>query len=114
MYVFVNDRSPSTIALLATCIASFACASRAPSPAATGAAGGLASPSAAAASEWTYSKTITLDTTPSGANVPEDVRRYPLAVLLDKSRFDFSQARPDGADLRFFDAAGAALPHAIE
>ena len=41
-------------------------------------------------------------------------RHYPLAVLLDKSRFDFSQARADGADIRFFDAGGKALPHAIE
>ena len=41
-------------------------------------------------------------------------RDYPLAVLLDKSRFDFSQARADGADVRFFDAGGKALPHAID
>jgi hypothetical protein len=37
-----------------------------------------------------------------------------VAVLLDQSRFDFGRARADGADLRFFDAAGKALPHAIE
>jgi|GEM_PF-2028885 len=30
----------------------------------------------------------------------EDVKKYPLAVLLDKSRFDFSQARTNGADMR--------------
>ena len=66
------------------------------------------------ADAWSYSQTITLDTTASGANVPEDVRKYPLAVLLDKSRFDFNQARADGADIRFFDSAGKALPHAIE
>ena len=63
---------------------------------------------------WRYSQTITLDTTASGANVPDDVQNYPLPVLLDRSRFDFSQARPDGADIRFFDAGGKALPHAIE
>ncbi len=64
--------------------------------------------------DWRYAQTITIDTTAGGANVPEDVESYPLAVLLDKSRFDFSQARADGADIRFFDAAGKALPHAIE
>jgi hypothetical protein len=63
---------------------------------------------------WRYSRTITLDTTPAGANVADDVENYPLAVMLDKSRFDFGQARADGADIRFFDAAGKALPHAIE
>jgi hypothetical protein len=70
--------------------------------------------SRAPADGWTYSRTITVDTTPSGANVVEDVSQYPLAVLLDKSRFDFNQARADGADIRFFDSAGKALPHAIE
>ena len=73
-----------------------------------------ARPSRASADGWSYSQTITLDTTASGANVLEDVRQYPLAVLLDKSRFDFNQARADGADIRFFDSAGKALPHAIE
>ena len=73
-----------------------------------------ASPNRAPADAWAYSQTITLDTTASGANVLEDVRQYPVAVLLDRSRFDFDQARADGADIRFFDSAGKALPHAIE
>ena len=80
-------------------------------PAAAAGAGGGQAPSAAA---WRYTRTITIDTTAAGANVPEDVANYPLALLLDKRRFDFSQARADGADVRFFDARGRALPHAIE
>jgi len=68
----------------------------------------------ASADAWLYSQTMTIDTTASGANVLEDVRQYPLAVRLDKSRFDFNQARADGGDIRFFDSAGKALPHAIE
>ena len=64
--------------------------------------------------DWKYSKTITLDTTATGANVAEDVENYPLAVLLDRTRFDFDQAQPSGADIRFFDRAGKPLPHAIE
>src|SRR5688500_11710322 len=64
--------------------------------------------------EWKYSKTITLDTTATGANVAEDVENYPLAVLLDRTSFDFDQAQPSGADIRFFDRTGKPLPHAIE
>jgi hypothetical protein len=73
-----------------------------------------AGPGRAAADAWSYSQVITLDTTATGANVIEDVRQYPLAVRLDKTRFDFNQARADGADIRFFDSAGKALPHGIE
>ena len=73
-----------------------------------------AKPSRASVDAWSYSQTITLDTTASGANVLDDVRQYPLAVLLDKSRFNFDRARADGADIRFFDSTGKALPHAIE
>jgi biopolymer transport protein ExbB len=68
----------------------------------------------APAGGWRYARTLTIDTTSSGANVADDVANYPLAVVLDGSRFDFSQARADGADVRFFDARGRALPHAIE
>jgi biopolymer transport protein ExbB len=64
--------------------------------------------------QWKYSRVLTLDTTASGANVPEDVTKYPLAVMLDKSQFNFTQAQTNGADIRFFDATGKALPHAIE
>jgi hypothetical protein len=80
-------------------------------PAAAAGGGGSQAPQATA---WRYARTLTIDTTAAGANVPEDVANYPLAVLLDKRHFDFSQARADGADIRFFDARGKALPHAIE
>ncbi len=39
---------------------------------------------------------------------------FPVRVLLDARRFDLSQAAPDGADVRFVDAAGTLLPHEIE
>ena len=67
-----------------------------------------------AESGWIYSRVITLDTTETGASVAQDVANYPLAVLLDKSHFDFGQAQGSGADIRFFDSAGKALPHSIE
>jgi biopolymer transport protein ExbB len=64
--------------------------------------------------DWVHSKVITLDTTSTGANVAEDVAKYPLAVMLDKTRFDFTQSQANGADIRFFDSTGKALPHHIE
>lgn len=62
---------------------------------------------------WQYSRTVTLDTTATGANVMADVAHYPVAVILD-STFDFSQAKAGGADVRFSTADGAMLPYAIE
>src|SRR5687768_2273693 len=103
MIFSLADRRRLTIALLASCSAGLACAGQSANR------GGPENPG-----DWKYSKTITLDTTPTGANVTEDVENYPLAVLLDRSRFDFDQAQPSGADLRFFDPAGKPLPHAIE
>jgi len=92
-----------SIAALTSCIALLGCASQS-----SNRAGG------ASGKEWTYSRSITLDTTASGANVTEDVEKYPLAVLLDRRGFDFSQAQTNGADIRFFDSAGKALPYAVE
>ena len=96
-------------AVLGGCLALGVGALQPTAPAAE-AAGGQDSP----ARGWRYARTLTIDTTAAGANVPDDVANYPLAVLLDGGSFDFSQARPDGADLRFVDARGRALPHAIE
>lgn len=61
-----------------------------------------------------YSKAITLDTSASGANVPEAVTQYPLAILLDAENFDFTQAQAGGEDLRFQKMDGTPLPHSIE
>jgi hypothetical protein len=96
--------------VLTSCFALSGCAlqSSAPSGAADGGSRGRP------ADGWRYAQSIAVDTTAAGANVPDDVENYPLAVLLDKSRFDFSQARANGEDIRFFDAAGKPLPHAIE
>ncbi|RPI52252.1 MAG: hypothetical protein EHM55_16965 [Acidobacteria bacterium] len=106
-----RHRGHITAVVLAACVALCGGAWQSARPAA--AAGGSRA-QGSSSDAWRYARTITIDTTAAGANVPEDVENYPLSVLLDKSRFDFSQARPDGADIRFFDAAGKALPHAIE
>jgi hypothetical protein len=95
-----------------SCLACLACAGRSLAPATATTASPVA-PSAPGG-EWPYWRIITLDTTPAGANVTEDVTSYPLAVILDRNGIDFGQARPDGADVRFFDIAGKPLPHAIE
>ena len=73
MILMRRDRFPITFAVFTSCITLLGCASWS-SIAATG---------DASANEWTYSRTITLDTTASGANVTEDVAKYPLAVLLN-------------------------------
>ena len=97
--------------VLTSCFALCGCALQSSRPAAAAGEGGSQGPPAGI---WRYARTITLDTTAAGANVPDAVENYPLAVRLDKSRFDFSQARSDGVDIRFFDAGGKALPHAID
>jgi hypothetical protein len=65
--------------------------------------------------DWSHKGSIFILTTPEGVELPADavVRDFPLLVRLDKAFFDFSQARPDGADLRIA-AAGQPLAHEIE
>lgn len=64
---------------------------------------------------WRYYRAINFDTSESGANVKGDVRNYPVAVALNAANFDFSQARPDGADIRFSASEnGSPLLHSIE
>jgi hypothetical protein len=99
------------IAVLTSCLALSGCALQSST---TTDVAGKPNPGQASTDGWLSSQTITLDTTASGANVMEDVSHYPVAVLLDRSRFDFGRARADGADIRFFDSEGKALPHAIE
>ena len=49
---------------------------------------------------------VKLDTTAAGAGIMTDLDNYPVPVQLNKDNFDFSQARPDGADIRFTTADG--------
>jgi hypothetical protein len=66
-------------------------------------------------SKWRYWKIIKLDTTASGAQVKGDVKNFPVVVVLDGTNFDFTQAGPEGADLRFSKTAkGEPLPYSIE
>ena len=65
--------------------------------------------------EWKHSGAIFINTTPHGADLPADVvvTDFPILLRLSSAFFDFSEARPDGADLRF-SAAGKALAYEIE
>ncbi|MDB5104420.1 MAG: hypothetical protein JWP91_2109 [Fibrobacteres bacterium] len=96
-----------------------------------GNAAGAASPGAATLSEnvggntnWTfsgldytpfnYSTIININTTSTGANITSNLTNFPLLVRLDSNNFFFSQAQPDGRDIRFSDPDGTSLPYEIE
>jgi len=59
-----------------------------------------------AAEEWTKSRKVQIDTSASGAATDAPVNQLPLLLRLHSGNFTFSEAKPDGADLRFFAADG--------
>ncbi|MFM8470281.1 MAG: DUF2341 domain-containing protein, partial [Limisphaerales bacterium] len=65
---------------------------------------------------WAHTGRVVLLTTPDGADLPAGavVEEFPVLVRLDRDWFDFKQARPDGADVRFADQTGKALAYQIE
>jgi Domain of unknown function (DUF2341)/Concanavalin A-like lectin/glucanases superfamily/Carbohydrate esterase, sialic acid-specific acetylesterase len=65
---------------------------------------------------WRHHGTLTLLTTPEGADLRAGavVEEFPVLVRLHRDWFDFAQAKPDGADVRFTDSAGKALAYQIE
>jgi len=78
---------------------------------------GLAAWAAAAEdySAWTYARDLTVDASPAGANLTEDLAGFPLALSLGPESADlFSQAKPDGSDLRFAAEDGSHLAYQIE
>ncbi|MBN1130893.1 MAG: DUF2341 domain-containing protein [Chitinispirillaceae bacterium] len=64
--------------------------------------------------QWRYSRKLFLNTTASGAAVSGNVGGFPVLVRLNSANFPFSQARPDGADLRFSNPNGTRLAFEIE
>jgi Concanavalin A-like lectin/glucanases superfamily/Domain of unknown function (DUF2341)/Carbohydrate esterase, sialic acid-specific acetylesterase len=72
--------------------------------------------SAASYRDWKHAGSLFVLTTPEGANLPESavVEGFPLLVRLHRDFFDFSQAQPVGADLRFSSSTGEPLPYQIE
>ncbi len=71
---------------------------------------------AAPYADWTHSGSVFILTTPEGADLPADaaVENFPLLVRLQADTFDFSQAQPQGQDLRFASPDGTPLPYQIE
>ena len=63
---------------------------------------------------WRYSRNLYFNTTASGAGVHGTVADFPALVRLTSSTFNFSQARSDGADLRFSSQDGKRLAFEIE
>ena len=76
----------------------------------------LAAEVAAQYAGWKHSGSMFILTTPEGANLPASAaeKDFPLLVRLHKDFFDFSQAKPDGADVRFSTRAGERLAYQIE
>jgi hypothetical protein len=65
---------------------------------------------------WQHSGSLSVLTTPEGANLPATAaeENFPLLVRLNKDWFDFSQAKPNGDDLRFASATGTPLAYQID
>ena len=54
--------------------------------------------------DWSYRKSITIDTSPKGANLTQDAGRVPLLVRLHSGNFQFDGLQDSGADIRFVSA----------
>jgi hypothetical protein len=65
-------------------------------------------------SDWAHVMSISIDATPTGANLAGPVSNFPLLLRFDRANFRFDDAREDGADLRFLDSDGHSLSHQIE
>ena len=53
--------------------------------------------------EWNHSGSLFLNTTPTGANIPDSVQveEFPVLVRLHADFFDFATTKPRGEDVRF-------------
>jgi len=65
-------------------------------------------------SGFAHSQKLTLNTSPSGADILNNVENFPVLVVFDGTNFDFLQTKPDGRDIRFSDRNGKQLPYEIE
>jgi hypothetical protein len=66
--------------------------------------------------DWKYSGSVYLLTTPEGADlqVSASEKDFPLLVRLNNGNFKFSQALPDGRDIRFTTGSGIPLVYQID
>lgn len=63
---------------------------------------------------YKHSRTIVLNTTPSGADVSETVYSFPVLLRFNSENFDFSQVREDGGDFHFAKSDGTPLPFEVD
>jgi biopolymer transport protein ExbB len=56
--------------------------------------------------DWSYRKSITLDTTAKGGNLVQAAGRVPLLIRLHPGNFQFDGVTPSGADVRFIGTDG--------
>lgn len=63
---------------------------------------------------WSDSSFVYMNTSASGINLASTVTGFPLLVRLRAPDFPFQEARGNGQDLRFANAAGVALPYEID
>jgi biopolymer transport protein ExbB len=63
---------------------------------------------------WKYSCQVVLNTSSTGAAISGDVMDFPVCIRLTSANFVFSQASPEGADIRFAKHDNTSLPYEIE
>ena len=65
--------------------------------------------------DWSYRKQVTVDTSPTGINVSGAIGKTVVLIRLHSGNFTFTDAMPNGADIRFVDADNKTpLPFHIE
>ncbi len=65
-------------------------------------------------SQWGYCRSVTINTSASGANITATQRYYPILLRLNAGNFNFNQAAAKGQDVRFAKANGTHLPYQID
>jgi biopolymer transport protein ExbB len=58
------------------------------------------------AADWAHKQKIILDTTATGADLKQEAALVPVALRLHSGNFTFTDAKPDGSDVRFLAADG--------
>ncbi|MBD3316550.1 MAG: DUF2341 domain-containing protein, partial [Chitinivibrionales bacterium] len=66
-------------------------------------------------SNWQYHSTVEINTTPTGADLAENVTNFPMLIRLEPGAFNgFANTQPRGTDIRFAKPDGSHLPYEIE
>jgi hypothetical protein len=63
---------------------------------------------------WAHAAKIELNTAVDGANLGEPIADFPVLIRLTSMNFNFSQAKPEGEDIRFVRLDNSTLPFEIE